>query len=277
MTAIAGDSPEEPKTWRPHRRAVSAVLAAVFAFVATPAISHASDLHDAVRTNDNAALEALLEGGAEVDESDYILGTALHAAVSQGSADLAKILIKHNADLEAVSEQQGARAMHLAAAFGEVPMLQLLLDGGADIDSRDDHKRTPLLQAAVFGHAEAVELLLESGADIELKDSRYRWTPLYGATYSGGLEVVKLLVEAGADIEARDLAGRTPLRAAATPISWSVIGNGSLIEYLVAVGADINAKDDNGLTILGWAENRAVSVATYVEIAEVLRRIGATK
>jgi ankyrin repeat protein len=249
----------------------------VAAFAGGISAIFAGELHDSVRANDSASLEALLESGTDVDESDYFLGTALHTAVSEGSTDLAKLLIDHNADLEAVSEQQGAKAMHMAAQFGDVPMLQLLLDHGADIDSLDDVGRTPLHQAALFGHAKAVGQLLDHGADIEAKDSRYGQTALMRAASNGKLDVVKLLVEGGSDLEARDAAGRTALREAATPVSWSAVGNASLIEYLAAVGANVNARESNGLTILGGARNYALRFKSHVQVVDVLRRLGATE
>lgn len=122
---------------------------------ASPALV-AGELHDAVRANDAAAVKAVLEAGSMVDESDYIVGTALHAAVSQGSVDIARILIEHGADMEAESEQLRARAVHLAASFGDVAMLELLLDSGAELNAQDDQGKTALHRAAKFGGEEAV-------------------------------------------------------------------------------------------------------------------------
>lgn len=70
------------------------------------------ELHDAVRANNGDLVMSLLAEGADVDESDFLLGTALHVAVSEGRHEIARLLIGNGADLEAVSEQQGSRAMH---------------------------------------------------------------------------------------------------------------------------------------------------------------------
>lgn len=66
-----------------------------------------------------------------------MLGTPLHVAVAQGSVPIAKLLISRGANIEAPSEDRGARAIHLAANFGELETLNLLLDVGADIDARE--------------------------------------------------------------------------------------------------------------------------------------------
>lgn len=52
-----------------------------------------------------------------------------------------------------------------AAAWGETAMLQLLLDGGADLGVRDIAGYTALHYACSGGHAEAARTLLEAGAD----------------------------------------------------------------------------------------------------------------
>ena len=238
----------------------------------------AGQLHDAVRARDNAAVEALLTAGVPVDESDYVLGTALHVSVAEGNTGIAGTLIARGADLEAVSEQQGSRALHLAAQFGNAPMVALLLDSGADIEARDDLERTPLSRAAAAGQVDAVRLLLDRGAKIDVREGRHGETPLHEAAHQGRFDVVKLLVEHGADVEAVDISGYTPFWVAAFPQSYTVVGDASLLEYLLAVGADPNVKDNSGMSILAYAGLQARQGAVvFAEIARELRRLGATE
>ena len=224
------------------------LLVGTFALLAATPPLAANELHDAVRASDAVALKALLEAGAKVDESDYFVGTALHAAVSQGSVDIARILIEHGADLEAESEQLGARAVHLAASFGDVAMLELLLDSGAELNAQDDQGKTALHRAANFGGEEAVALLLNRGADIEQKDSLYGRPPLVQAAVAGKIRIVTLLVEGGAEIEATDNDGRTALRLAAY-----YSGGVELMDYLTRADAYRDpfspqpARDNRGL------------------------------
>ena len=57
---------------------------------------------------------------------------------------------------------------------------------------------TPLPWAAEGGHEAVVKLLLEKGAELETKDND-GWTPLSWAAEKGHEAVVKLLLEKGAE------------------------------------------------------------------------------
>jgi ankyrin repeat protein len=239
-----------------------------------PALTHAGDLHDAVKAKDVSAINDLLASGTDIDELDFVVGTALHIAVSQGDAEIAEILINHGADIEAESELQGARSLHLAAQSGAISIITLLLDKGADVESRDGNLLTPLVRAAAAGQLEAVELLIDHGAGVDVRVETDGTTPLLRATFNGRVEVVKLLLDRGADINAADRRGYTALHCAATSQSFKNVGGPSLIEYLAAHGADLNAKDGNGLTALKHA--KLMGTESYKAIADVLRRLGAS-
>jgi ankyrin repeat protein len=55
--------------------------------------------------------------------------------------------------------------LHVAAVRGDVHIIGLLLDAGAEIDVRGEHGHTPLHEAAGQGHIEAVKLLVSRGAN----------------------------------------------------------------------------------------------------------------
>jgi ankyrin repeat protein len=248
-------------------------FAVVVAFSST--ISTAGELHDAVLSNDSAALETLLDGGSMVDESDFMLGTALHHAAVDDNVESAKLLIAHGADVEAVSEQQGSRPLHLAVDANSIKVLRLLIQVGADIESTDDLGQRPLYRAATR-HPEAVEILLDSGAEIDAREEVYHRTPLIVAAYKGCLGCARYLVRRGADINARDDLGKTALWYAATPSSYLPVGGPQLIEFLAKNGADLEVRDKAGMTPLAWARNNGIGMdETFKEIAEILIDLGA--
>jgi len=108
---------------------------------------------------------------------------------------------------------------------------------------------TALMRAAFSGDIELVKLLLDHGADPHIISSD-RETSLMAASGMGfincyhrvpppaeRLAVVKLLVELGADVNAADSYGITPLMVAAN------MGGVPVIQYLIDKGADLGAHD----------------------------------
>lgn len=270
MTALtAGRWGQHINNW------IVTVPAAALVIAVGSSISSAGELHDAVLSNDPAALEALLDGGAVVDDSDFLLGTALHHAVVANDLESTKILIAHGADVDAVSEQQGSRPLHLAAEANSINVLVPLVQAGADIEAKDGLGRQPLSRAAAAGHAKAVERLLFYGAEIDARNGVSYRTPLIEAAYEGHLDSVKILVQRGADINIRADNGKTALWYAATESSYRPAGGPQLIEFLAEKGANLEEADNTGMTPLAWARVSAARSEIYKEIAEVLIDLGA--
>jgi uncharacterized protein len=84
---------------------------------------------------------------------------------------------------------------------------------GVDIDTRDEHGWTPLLQAATRSHLLAAGQLIAGGADVNLP-STDGWTPLHKAATNGHIEMVKLLLAKGAYRSPEYQDGTTPLKLA---------------------------------------------------------------
>jgi len=64
----------------------------------------------------------------------------------------------------------GVTPLHIAAIRGDVHIIGLLLDAGADIDARGEYGHTPLQDAVGQGHVEAVRLLLQRGASKSIRN-----------------------------------------------------------------------------------------------------------
>ena len=175
--------------------------------------------------------------------------TPLHKALNvdfSGKADAAEVrrLIAAGADVNA-KDPSGKTPLFLAAAIGDVELLQLLLDHGATVDNRNRRFETALFIAAKNGHAPAVDLLLKHGADAKIV------MPMGGsivcaAVDSGNIAIVEKILAAGATIAATKQAGWPALICA-------VAGKVEMLEYLVGKGANVNDPDLSGSTALARA------------------------
>ena len=105
--------------------------------------------------------------------------------------------------------------LHLAAYFGVHEAANILIGHGQGLDMKDSHNRTPLSWAARNGHEAVVKLLLDNGAELETKDTEYGQTLLLCAAGSGHEAVVKLLLDNGADISIENTSGWTSFQLAA--------------------------------------------------------------
>jgi len=94
-----------------------------------------------------------------------------------------------------------------------VPMVELLLDRGADVNRKDQDDWTALMWAAWSGLPKVTETLLARGAEVATAD-RQGNTALIIAARRGHVEIVKLLLAKGADKAQRNKAGEVALAAA---------------------------------------------------------------
>ena len=101
----------------------------------------------------------LLSHGASVDQRDVYAWTPLMRAVYEGRTETVELLLtKADPDLSA-RDENGATALHHAAANNRLEIADLLLDHGAENAIRDDNGRTPRAVAMSAGHDRMVQRL----------------------------------------------------------------------------------------------------------------------
>jgi ankyrin repeat protein len=210
-------------------------------------------LYTAALFRNRPAIDFLLEHGAVVDifacaylgkatDADILLRrnpelarattrngmTALHYAARAGHFDVADILVRHHADVNALDNRGGTALME--ACHGgpwkfepAEEIIQLLLDHGAQID---------LFQAAATGRTDLIVSILDrDGTLIDRPDDRGK-TALFHAAHNNRFAAVKLLVERGADVNRSDAVGMAALHRTSGQCS------DELIQYLIDHGAD---------------------------------------
>ncbi|MDP6505639.1 MAG: ankyrin repeat domain-containing protein, partial [Planctomycetota bacterium] len=117
----------------------------------------------------------LIENGADINARNYSGHTALHYAARGFDLELTRLLLENGADPD-VRNQDGLvplSLMHSSRATSDgTPVMQLLLDHGADIEAKDASGATSLLYAVRKNRVSAVRCLLKNGADPNCHDSK---------------------------------------------------------------------------------------------------------
>jgi ankyrin repeat protein len=188
---------------------------------------------------DLAAL--LLNKGADPNVPDNTGMTALYAAVDMRSpanmmtrpepklrdeidaAGLIQVLLAHGANPNLrlkkpiigrhnnlVGDTQlgeGATPLMRAAKGNDIPVMRLLLDGGADPTITLKDRTTTAMMASSL---EAIKLLVEHGVDVNAFNTNGQ-TILHNAAARGSTAIIQYAVQQGARLDRKDKQGRTPL------------------------------------------------------------------
>ena len=119
-----------------------------------------------------------------------------------------RLMIDGRSNIVSLEDEEGHNPgltlLHSAAADGQISLVAVLLDAGADPDARDANGWTPLAYACGNDEhgASVVSCLLEHGADPHAV-SHDNSTALHAAAASNNVDICKLLIAAGIDVNAR--------------------------------------------------------------------------
>ncbi|KAK4504760.1 hypothetical protein PRZ48_002722 [Zasmidium cellare] len=190
----------------------------------------------AARNGHLECVELLLDAGVDANVQGHRENTPLAEAALAPHSKIAELLISRGARLE-IPTDQGFTALCVAASKGADDIVKTLIKSGANIEAaghahkHPDWQNTPLLRAAWFGHPTTIAILVELGADIETRDYFGR-TALNHAVRHNHTDSVKTLIQKGADVNSQSRDGTSPLHCAAQN------GSEELCRILVDAGAN---------------------------------------
>lgn len=100
-----------------------------------------------------------------------------------------------------ITWSNGQLPLMTAVKTGDLELINLLLDGGAEVDKGRENI-TPLMVACYLGHADAAMLLIKRGANANAQTTtpdrvKEKISPIIIAGKAGNIELVKVLWEAG--------------------------------------------------------------------------------
>ena len=224
--------------------------------VDTPQVDGMTALHWATYHDDLELARLLVRAGAPVKAANRYGVTPLSLACTNGDAAMVELLLDAGADPDAALPG-GETPLMTAARTGALASVKALLSRGARVDGKDDRRgQTALMWAAAEGHTPVVQTLVEAGADVRARLAS-GMTPLLLAVREGRLGVVQVLLKAGADVNEtvpvdgrrRGYGGRLP-PAGSTPLLLAATNaHYELAARLLDAGANPNA-DLPGYTVL---------------------------
>lgn len=213
----------------------------------------------AAREGNIAAGQALVEGGAKIDQvSGSEHSTPLVLAIANGHLDFAKMLVDHGANV------------NLANDMGVTPLF-------ATVDVKwvpHEWSPEPIIAQEKIGYLEMMKLLLTHGADPNARLGKQVWsrvmsenrnwtdpagaTAFWRAAQADDVDAMKLLKENGADPNIASKNNTTPLMVAAG-LGWAANYSTTAptrmaaVQYCLSLGGDVTKADDLGYTALHGA------------------------
>ncbi|KAI4894180.1 hypothetical protein NFI96_017885 [Prochilodus magdalenae] len=138
-------------------------------------------------------------------------------------------------------------SIHQLAAHGEISQVKAHLASDMSLlNTQDERGFTPLMWAAAFGEIDMVQFLLEKGADPKMF-ARERESALSLASAGGFADIVSILLKHEVDVDSYDWNGGTPLLYAVR------CNHLRCVEALLGHGADITFESDSGYSPVALA------------------------
>jgi ankyrin repeat protein len=150
---------------------------------------------------------AMWGGQREIWEVKHMT-TPLVLAAAQGNLDMMQLLIAAGADIEAPA-QGGVRALWLVAVQGFDDCLKVFIDKGADVNCTADDGVTPLIGSARLGSTACVQLLLDAGATVNAIENVRCLTALHEASLNGHKTVLLQLLSTRCCVDHVNIKGQS--------------------------------------------------------------------
>lgn len=186
---------------------------------------------------------------ANVNNQDAKGQTILLFAVTHNEQPLVEKLLQAGANPD-IAEKGGITPLFFAVAKGITPMVKLLLtyksNPNAPFSQNGISNYTPLFIAAQNGHSDMIPLLIKAGAHVDVRNSEGA-TPLFVASQNGHLKAVKALLKHSASPHLAKSDGQTPLSIAI------IRDHTEVVKKLLQAGANPNIRTVDNATSLHFA------------------------
>uniref|UniRef100_A0A8B9Q404 non-specific serine/threonine protein kinase n=1 Tax=Apteryx owenii TaxID=8824 RepID=A0A8B9Q404_APTOW len=178
-------------------------------------------------------LQLLLKRGSRIDVQDKTVHGGVYLWV----------MYELHWNVLVIYLQSGETALHVAARYGHVDVVQFLCSIGSYPNFQDKEEETPLHCAAWHGYYSVAKALCEADCNVNIKNKEGE-TPLLTASARGYHDIVECLAEHGADLDATDKDGHIALHLAVRRCQMEVV------KTLISQGCFVDFQDRHGNTPL---------------------------
>jgi cytohesin len=223
-------------------------------------------LFRAIKTDDIMLVKSAITQGADIEgkntDAIYLIGdiqsigcTPLYVAAGVPGANdnLIGLLLEAGANPN-TRDSNSQIPLHAAARCWRISVARMLVSADSDVNAADKEGRTPAIIAFELGHYDTFDLMVGSGATVPSE---------FIAAYKGDLVRIRNLIENG-KAQKRFDQGLTLLHAAAAG------GHTAIVDLLLTNGLDVSSKTQEGYTALHHA-----AAGNHREVAELLHAKGA--
>ena len=223
-------------------------------------------------------VEKLLKTGADANLQDENNLTPLHVALRKKWLELARILLEHGANPNAMDDRGQSALQLLLKPTNYDPtshddLIELLLECGANVNAQDEKGVTPLHLASRMGWFTIGQKLLDHGGNPNVQDSQGQ-TPLQfllmGSKRTDWFRLAQHLLSHGADVNIPAIDNVTALHLTSSYRLRQVA------QMLLEHGAEVNVKNDWDLTPLHLLLlNALISIQDCFDHTQLLLEHGA--
>lgn len=205
-------------------------------------------VHYAIRFNKPEALKKCSEIGCDLNKKTTKGFTPLSYAAIYNQADIIRILINElHVDKNQKNTQGDSVLINAISNLQEEIVKMLVSEFGLNINEPCHAGLMPMHYAVLTDNESMIKLVHQLGADKESLDNTRR-TPLHQAAYANKKTAIRVLLkDLKVNINPKDGEGGLPIHLAAMK------GRTDVVDMLMAEGGNIEVKNTNGFTPMHYA------------------------
>ena len=202
-------------------------------------------LHLAVYEKKIDLAQVLVRRGASLEAADRLGRRPLHFAAYDTSGEMERwLLSKKGIDVHA-ADITGQTFLHLVAREGSVELIKPLIELQVNLKRANLHGQTTLHLAAAANQADTVNLLLKADPSLAHVTSEMHETALHEAAANGCVDAAQALCHHSSHLTKwRDTNGNTALQLAV------LSEQSEMVKFLIAANSPLNNKNNRGQTAL---------------------------